>query len=1075
MSDTNTPDPVSAQDSNLLAMSEPLSPIAGLVRSLSDQSLSSVDTVFAEECLQEGVLPDIEIFADEDSNIFPSGEQMMAVDPSSEVLTDIRPAGGAVGPPGLRLLQSAEPDSTPVSTDSGPLSLVSAASPTTATTVPLGSTVTTVPATVQETLDTAPSLAVSKHSTFVIPKMTLRKLQGSLSSITGPLAPMDAANSSWADNVSAASASSRESSRDPSPLGEYPPASVRGPLRASRGSRIPIGSTRNPPKRPQVSETAPVSSAEDPENPTGDSVPASPQGRGSRRKTSPPEGSRSSKKHKRNEGPQFPLGVLDDRANNFGGVAPPGALGFQGRAFQHHFNTDRQGMRNEHTGRVAPYHAPYQSLPTLSEGQTTAIAAVCQLQDGVFLCHFCPDGIMDFAAYADSPLRPDNVYDSAAELYEHVCLYHYPFVHGYDCGYCQVTVAAFPTWSLLATHLQRCHDGLSIQGQAQSGPDLADRLDCPEGRAVHRRCRRPIYNDKFIPPRRLPRSFTLGHVSRSLHAYAWGPWMILLKSIQCVPDLVRYHTRFLTFSRGVRRFKWAFGSISDRPAHQSAASVALLSAAEVAQLPVNILAAASPLRASAMRAAGSYARTVVTGQSFAQVASQPVQVTPSRGPSEDTTPERGPSRSGVDLRDSLSRSVLTDSLQLAIASTVQGRLVTLADPSAMDHLPAPAPDSFRVVSPVPSVPDSPALGGAGATVKIPVGGAPYVPVRSLTLANVTQYQGTTARTLVAQHYYEAAAWVGHSTTISDLDRAEFVRIKQARSMLRTLEVPRPPLNGPAPNTVLGVGTRPKAKPLATPAVTPSVSNVSMRSVEPATPSAPSPWLTQYEAFKAASIESCPPAVPSIIRDVQYRLWSSIEDQDMTEVYGPHRDTPMAAHHLLSAAQLFRQTMTDVCRTVGDEDIFSFNPRASPGSFLRGMSQEISDTLGELSQASSLVNAQLATQTSLEAAQSLARSPDSTIFRRHADIFGCAPLSETADLRRRLEASEREVALLRAQPSQAAPPSVSSPVALVEACRSRLVKLPSAMAGECARVWLFACLDQEVEVPDWLLELSRSRK
>ena len=62
-----------AQDSSLPAISGPLSPEPRLVRSLSDQSLSSVDTVFAEECLQEGIpegiLPEIELYADEDSNI----------------------------------------------------------------------------------------------------------------------------------------------------------------------------------------------------------------------------------------------------------------------------------------------------------------------------------------------------------------------------------------------------------------------------------------------------------------------------------------------------------------------------------------------------------------------------------------------------------------------------------------------------------------------------------------------------------------------------------------------------------------------------------------------------------------------------------------------------------------------------------------------------------------------------------------------------------------------------------------------------------------------------------------------
>ena len=535
----------SAQDSSYAAISGPLSP-EGLVRSLSDQSLSSVNTEFADECLQDGIpegaLPELELYADVDPSIFPPAEQMI-VDPSPEVLTATIPAGEEIRPPDQTLPPSSVPDSGQVSTDGlsftplsvddpplvGPSQLAAPLSPVaspvgtvTATVLPEG---TSSGITDQRASGPAPTVAAPPpfplsrlERSYVIPRSTLPDLQVSLERVDSTKTKtgrsvVQAAAPSWAESVSA---SSRDSSRDPSPQDGYPPASLRGPLRSSKASRIPTGSTRRPSNLAQSHPGCSVA-------PTTGSAPAAPvpasaQGRGSRRKTSPPEGSRSSKKHKRNVEPQFPAGVLEDRSANFSQNAPSGSLGYQGRAFMHHFNTDRQGMRTEHHGRVAPFHAAYQSVPTLSDGQTAAIAAICLLTDGIFICHFCPDEIGDYSAYTDSPLRPDNIYDSAAELHEHVCLYHYPFVHGYDCAFCTGTVALFATWSQLGAHLQRCHDGLAIQGQSQTGAALADRLDCPEGRAVHRRSARPMFNDKFIPPRRLPRLFVHGHVSRALHA-----------------------------------------------------------------------------------------------------------------------------------------------------------------------------------------------------------------------------------------------------------------------------------------------------------------------------------------------------------------------------------------------------------------------------------------------------------------------------------------------------------------------------------------------------------------------------
>ena len=61
-----------------------------------------------------------------------------------------------------------------------------------------------------------------------------------------------------------------------------------------------------------------------------------------------------------------------------------------------------------------------------------------------------------------------------------------------------------------------------------------------------------------------------------------------------------------------------------------------------------------------------------------------MQVTSSRGASAEGTPERGPSRTGFDLRETLGCSVVPDNLTVAIGTTVTGRMVTIADSSAMD-------------------------------------------------------------------------------------------------------------------------------------------------------------------------------------------------------------------------------------------------------------------------------------------------------------------------------------------------------------------------------------------------------
>ena len=213
------------------------------------------------------------------------------------------------------------------------------------------------------------------------------------------------------------------------------------------------------------------------------------------------------------------------------------------------------------TGRVAPYHAAYRDFASITDGQRSSIDELCLLPNDTYICYFCPTSSTDFIPFSDFPLQEDQLYSSAEELYGHVCLYHYPFVHVYQCGYCSNTVAVFPTWSQMANHFHKIHDGLWLHGRQHTSEALVEDLATPRGRALHPGGGKVLYNEKFIPPRRLPRSFPKRTVARQLHAYAWGPWTITLKAVQCVPDLYHYSTRFLIFDKEFQVFGLAYTSI----------------------------------------------------------------------------------------------------------------------------------------------------------------------------------------------------------------------------------------------------------------------------------------------------------------------------------------------------------------------------------------------------------------------------------------------------------------------------------------------------------------------------------
>ena len=110
---------------------------------------------------------------------------------------------------------------------------------------------------------------------------------------------------------------------------------------------------------------------------------------------------------------------------------------------------------------------------------------------------FFPETPEDFSQFLDFPIDNENLYSSPEELNGHVCLYHYPFVYGYQCGFCVNVTAVFPTWSQMGAHFHKAHNGLVLSGQATYALSLAESLATPLGRATHLQCAKPIFNEKI--------------------------------------------------------------------------------------------------------------------------------------------------------------------------------------------------------------------------------------------------------------------------------------------------------------------------------------------------------------------------------------------------------------------------------------------------------------------------------------------------------------------------------------------------------------------------------------------------
>ena len=192
-----------------------------------------------------------------------------------------------------------------------------------------------------------------KTPTVVLDRLDPKVTLGSTVTVTSPGLGTSTA---WSDHTS--NVSSRTGSRDPSPLAAaYPDPSVRGPLHPSRSPAIPSGG---------------------PSNPSGGLAFTSRPTRATRKNVSPPEGPpREVKKQRKHEGSRFPVAIYEAKPENFGRDVPSGLSAYQGRAFCHHFTSDRQDMRTVRTGRVAPYHAEYMACAAITDNQKASIDALC--------------------------------------------------------------------------------------------------------------------------------------------------------------------------------------------------------------------------------------------------------------------------------------------------------------------------------------------------------------------------------------------------------------------------------------------------------------------------------------------------------------------------------------------------------------------------------------------------------------------------------------------------------------------------------------------------------------------------
>ena len=89
---------VGGEDPSLAGIESPVSPEAILLASITEDTLSSVDTAFADDCLQDDVVEIVfgkdDIFAREDSNLFDPSADNSSVDASIGASTTSEPPSG---------------------------------------------------------------------------------------------------------------------------------------------------------------------------------------------------------------------------------------------------------------------------------------------------------------------------------------------------------------------------------------------------------------------------------------------------------------------------------------------------------------------------------------------------------------------------------------------------------------------------------------------------------------------------------------------------------------------------------------------------------------------------------------------------------------------------------------------------------------------------------------------------------------------------------------------------------------------------------------------------------------------
>ena len=219
---------------------------------------------------------------------------------------------------------------------------------------------------------------------------------------------------------------------------------------------------------------------------------------------------------------------------------------------------------------------------------------------------------------------------------------------------------------------------------------------------------------------------------------------------------------------------------------------------------------------------------------------------------------------------------------------------------------------------------------------------------------------------------------------------------------------------------------------------------------------------QFEAFKQASCSAL--AVSPTVQGLHDRVIRFARSHQGLGHQNPSNDPRLEPIILAPAVARFRADVSSVCHRIGDENVLQYAPDAPPGAFLRSLSREVTSCQAQLAQTASVLNARLASQACLEAAQSMISRPEGHLFRHHAEFFDCPSRDDHLALQQRLAQVEQELATSRSVPQS------SSAASLLDHCQTDLTP---AQSGDVCRTLVRACWVAHLPVPAWLDLLSKS--